>query len=59
MKIRKFPIAKALIFFLSKSLSHIRNFLFQEYNFLLNLVRDYTANKEKNNTMMQSDLLNF
>ena len=59
MKIRKFPIAKALIFFLSKSLSHIRNFLFQEYNFLLNLVRDYTANKEKNNIMMQSDLLNF
>lgn len=59
MKIRKLPIAKAPIFFLSKSLSHIRNFLFQEYNFLLNLVRDYTANKEKNNTMMQSDLLNF
>ena len=59
MKIRKFPIAKAPIFFLSQSLSHIRNFLFQEYNFLLNLVRDYTANKEKNNIMMQSDLLNF
>lgn len=59
MKIRKFPIAKAPIFFLSKSLSHVRNFLFQEYNFLLNLVRNYTANKEKNNIMMQSDLLNF
>ena len=55
MKIRKFPIAKAPIFFLSKSLSHVRNFLFQEYNFLLNLVRNYTANKEKNNIMMQSD----